>query len=123
MVGSDGLYRGGDAKVHVRAFATFTKYLAHYIRERKVLPFAEGIRRMTGMTADEYGLKGKGYIKEGYDADLVLFNKDTIGPTATYTDPYLPNEGIHMVFMNGKAVVVDNELTGVMEGKKILHGC
>lgn len=122
MVGSDGLYRGGNAKPHVRAFATCTRYLGHYIRERKLLPFAEGIRRLTGMPADEYGLTGKGYIKEGYDADLVLFNKDTINATATYTDPYLPNEGIHMVFVGGKAAVVDNELTGVMEGKKILHG-
>ncbi len=122
MVGSDGLYRGGNAKVHPRAFATATRYLGHYIRERKLLPFAEGIRRLTGMPADEYGLTGKGYIKEGYDADLVLFNKDTINATATYTDPYLPNAGIHMVFVGGKAAVVDNELTGVMEGKKILHG-
>jgi len=122
MVGSDGLYRGIPAKVHPRAFATATRYMGHYIRERKILPFAEGIRRLTGMPADEYSLTGKGYIKEGYDADLVLFNKDTIGATATYTDPYLPNEGIHMVFSNGKAVVVDNELTGVMEGKKILLG-
>lgn len=121
MVGSDGLYRGGNAKVHVRAFATCTKYLGHYIREKKILSFAEGIRRLTGMPADEYSLTGKGYIREGYDADLVLFNKDTIRATATYTDPYLPNEGIHMVFMGGKAVVVDNELTGVLEGKKLLY--
>ena len=64
----------------------------------------------------------KTVAKEGYDADLVLFNKDTINATATYTDPYLPNEGIHMVFVGGKAAVVDNELTGVMEGKKILYG-
>ena len=74
------------------------------------------------MPTDEYSLTGKGYIKEGYDADLVLFNKDTIGTNATYTDPYLPNKGIHMVFSNGKAVVVDNELTGVMEGKKFFLG-
>lgn len=121
MVGSDGLYRGGVSKVHVRAFATFTKYLGHYIRERKVLPFAEGIRRITGMPADEYGLKDKGYIKEGFDADMVLFNKDEIGATATYAEPTLPNKGIHMVFTAGKAAVVDNELTGVLEGKKILR--
>lgn len=121
MVGSDGLYKGDGAKAHVRSFATFPKYLGYYIRQRKVLPFAEGIRRMTGMTADEYGLKGKGYIKEGFDADMVLFNKDEIGATATFADPFLPNTGIHMVFVNGKAAVVDNELTGVMEGKKILR--
>lgn len=121
MVGSDGLYKGLPTKAHVRSFATFTKYLGYYIREKKVLPFAEGIRRMTGMPADEYGLKNKGYIKEGYDADLVLFDKNTIGATATYTDPYLPNTGICTVFSCGKAVVVDNELTGVMAGRPLLR--
>ena len=120
MVGSDGLFRGGIAKTHVRAFATFPRYLGHYIRERKILPFAEGIHRITGMPANVYGLKGKGYIRQGYDADMVLFNKDTVGAKATYIDPYIPNEGIHMVFVNGKAAVVDNELTGVMEGRSIL---
>ncbi len=121
MVGSDGLYRGDGAPSHVRAFATFPRYLGHYIRDRKLLSFEEGIRRITGMPADIYQLKGKGYIKEGYDADLVLFNKTKLCDKGTYTDPFIPNEGIHMVFVNGKAAVVDNELTGVMEGKKLLR--
>lgn len=121
MVGSDGLYRGDGTPAHVRAFATFPRYLARYIREKKLLPFAEGIRRITGMPADVYGLNGKGYIKEGFDADLVLFDKDRICDKATFTDPFIPNEGIHMVFVNGKAAVVDNEPAGVMEGKKLLR--
>ena len=73
------------------------------------------------MPADIYGLTGKGYIREGYDADLVLFDKERISDKATYTNPFIPNEGIHMVFVNGKAAVVDNVLTGVMEGKKLLR--
>lgn len=121
MVGSDGLYMGNGAPAHVRAFTTFPRYLGHYIRERKLLSFQEGIRRITGMPADVYGLEGKGYIKEGYDADLVLFDKERIREKATYADPFIPNEGIRMVIVNGKAAVVDNLLTGVMEGKKILR--
>ena len=73
------------------------------------------------MPADVYGLVGKGYIKEGYDADLVLFDKANLCDKATYTNPFIPNEGIHMVMMNGKTAVVNNELTGVMEGRKILR--
>ncbi len=121
MVGSDGLYRGKGTNAHVRAFATFPRYLGRYIREKKLLPFAEGIRRLTGLPADVYGLKGKGYIREGCDADLVLFNRETIIDKATYAEPMIPNEGIRMVFVNGKAAVAGNELTGVMEGKKILR--
>lgn len=121
MVGSDGLYQGDGNPAHVRAFATFPRYLGRYIRDKKILPFEEGIRRVTGMAADRYGLKGKGYIKEGYDADLVLFDKNTICDKATYTNPFIPNEGIQMVFVGGEAAVVDNELTGVMQGRKILR--
>ncbi len=121
MVGTDGLYEGDDAPSHVRAFASFPRYLGHYIRDRKLLTMEEGIRRITGMPADVYGLVGKGYIKEGYDADLVLFDKAKICDKATYTDPFIPNEGIHMVIINGKAAVINNELTGVMEGRKILR--
>lgn len=121
MVGSDGLYKGDKSPAHVRAFATFPKYLADFIRDKKLLPMEEGIRRITGMPADIYGLTGKGYVKEGYDADLVLFHKEKLCHKATYADPFVPNEGIHMVIVNGKAAVVDNELTGVMEGKKILR--
>ena len=80
-----------------------------------------GIRRLTGLPADTYNLYRKGYIREGYDADMVLFNKGTIIDKSTYADPMIPNEGIHMVFVNGKAAVVNNELTGVMEGKQILR--
>lgn len=121
MVGTDGLYEGNDAPSHVRAFASFPRYLGHYIRDRKLLSMEEGIRRISGMPADVYGLVGKGYIKEGYDADLVLFDKEKICDKATYTDPFIPNEGIHMVMINGKAAVINNELTGVMEGRKILR--
>ena len=121
MVGSDGLYMGKGTSAHVRAFSTFPRYLGRYIREKRVLPFAEGIRRLTGLPADTYNLYRKGYIREGYDADMVLFNKGTIIDKSTYADPMIPNEGIHMVFVNGKAAVVNNELTGVMEGKQILR--
>jgi len=121
MVGSDGLYRGDGTPSHVRAFATFTRYLGYYIRERKVHSWEKGIRRITGMPADIYGLGKKGYIKEGYDADLVLFDKAKIADKANYTDPFIPNEGIHMVLINGKAAVVNNQMTGVLEGKKILR--
>lgn len=117
MVGTDGLYTGTQTCTHPRGLATFPRYLGRFIREQKVLSLEEGVRRLTGLSADTFCLKGKGYIKEGYDADLVLFNKDTVLDHATYTQPLLPNEGIQAVFVMGQAAVVDNRFTGVFNGK------
>jgi len=122
MLGTDGLYSGGKRISHPRAFASFPRYLGRLVREQKVLPFAEAIRRITGMPADRYHLVGKGYIREGYDADLVLFNKETIRDQATYADPFLPNIGIEMVFVGGQATVVGNRPTGVLNGKVYTYG-
>jgi amidohydrolase/N-acyl-D-amino-acid deacylase len=119
MVGSDGIYNPGDKLAHPRAFGTFPRYLGYYIRERKLLSREEGIHRITGMAADRYGLKGKGYIREGYDADLVLFDYDTIRDHADFMDPFKPNEGIHQLYIAGELTLEDNEPTGVWKGKYI----
>jgi len=117
VVGSDGLFaKGRDTICHPRAFGTFPRYLGRYIRERKILSPQEGIRRITGQTADLYRLQGKGYIRAGYDADLVLFDFDRIIDHADFQDPFKPNEGIHRVYMAGQLVLQDNEPTGVYVG-------
>lgn len=117
MVGSDGIYMAGDKSCHPRAMGTFPRYLGHYIRERKILSREEGIRRVCGMAAERYKLKTKGFIKEGLDADLVLFNYDTIIDHADFMDPFQPNEGIEAVFMMGQKVLEHNEPTGKWMGK------
>ena len=119
MVGSDGIYVPGDKLAHPRAFGTFPRYLGHYIRERKLLSREEGIHRITGMPADRYGLKGKGYIREGYDADLVLFDYETIQDHADFMDPFKLNEGIQQLYIGGELVLENNEPTGVWKGKYI----
>ena len=119
MVGSDGIYVPGDQLAHPRAFGTFPRYLGYYIRERGILSREEGIHRITGMPASRYGLKGKGLIREGYDADLVLFNYDTIRDHADFMDPFKPNEGIHQLYIGGELVLEDNEHTGIRNGKYI----
>lgn len=117
MVGSDGLYSGGHKLCHPRYFGTMTRYLGRFIRGRKVLPFEEGIRRITSMPAERYGLTNKGIIKEGFDADLVLFDENTIIDHADYLDPFKPNEGIKAVFVSGGIAVIDNVYTGLANGK------
>ncbi len=117
MLGTDGLYAGGGHISHPRAFASFPRYLGRLVREQQILPFPEAIRRITGMPADTYCLTGKGYIRQGYDADLVLFDRETIRDQATYAEPFLPNKGIEAVFVSGQAAVVNNRPTGVLNGK------
>ena len=69
------------------------------------------------MPAQRYGLLGKGLIREGYDADLVLFDYDTILDQADYLSPLKPNIGIHQVYMKGQLVLQDNVPTGIRNGK------
>lgn len=117
MVGSDGIYLPGDLSAHPRAFGTFPRYLGHYIRKREILSREEGIRRITSMPAQTYGLKDKGRIAVGCDADLVLFDYDSITDNLDYTNPFKPNEGIYQVYVSGELVLENNELTGVFNGK------
>ena len=112
LVGSDGLYYGGGEFAHPRAFATFPRYLGRFIREKKVLTLAEGIHRLTGQAAERYRIKGRGFIREGYFADVTVFDPDTVADRATYEDPFLPNAGIRCVIVNGKVCAEDGEIAG-----------
>ena len=117
MVGSDGTIRKFDKINHPRGIGTFPRYLGRYIRQRQILSREEGIHRITGMPAQRYRLKGKGCIREGYDADLVLFDYETILDHADYVNPFQLNEGIHQVYVGGKLNVQDNEPVGNWNGK------
>lgn len=117
MVGSDGIYFPGDTACHPRAIGTFPRYLGRYIRQKGILSREEGIRRITSMPAQRYGLQGKGWIREGYDADLVLFDYDHIQDQADYLSPFKPNIGIHSVYIRGELVVENNNPTDVRNGK------
>ena len=117
MVGTDGLFSGSTRLSHPRHFGSFPRYLGRFVRDMGILPFEEGIRRITSMPAQRYKLEGKGLIKEGYDADLVLFDENTIIDHSDYLDPFIPNEGIKMVFVGGGVAVKDNIYTGLHNGK------
>jgi N-acyl-D-amino-acid deacylase len=100
MIGSDGL--PNDPRPHPRLWGTFPRLLGRYSREEKLITLAQAVHKMTGMPAQRFGLAQRGLIREGYAADLVLFDPGKIIDTATFKDPVRPAEGIVSVWVNGE---------------------
>ncbi|MDT4990011.1 MAG: N-acyl-D-amino-acid deacylase [Micromonosporaceae bacterium] len=117
LVGSDGLLVG--ARPHPRAWGTFPRYLGHYVRDLGLLTVEECVARMTGRAARRLGLRGRGFIRVGYAADLVLFDPVTVADTATYESPRRQCTGIPYVFVNGVAVIADGRHTGALPGRAL----
>jgi N-acyl-D-aspartate/D-glutamate deacylase len=99
MIGSDGL--PSDPLPHPRLWGTFPRVLGYYSREQKLFSLSEAVRKMTGLPAQRFGLTGRGLVREGYSADLVLLNPETVRDVATFTDPIRVAEGIEAVWVNG----------------------
>ena len=116
-VGTDGCCRSLEEKTHPRTFATFPKALRYYHKDCGVLTLPQMIRKMTGFTAERAGLTTKGLIKDGYDADIVIFDYDRIYDTPTYANPVQMCDGIEYVIVNGQVVYKDKQITGVYPGK------
>jgi len=99
MIGSDGL--PCDPLPHPRLWGTFPRVLGRYSRELKLFPLSQAVHKMTGMPAQRFGLAERGLIREGYRADLALFDPEKIIDMATYSDPVRPADGIAGVWVNG----------------------
>ncbi|HEY1809740.1 MAG TPA: D-aminoacylase [Acidobacteriaceae bacterium] len=99
MIGSDGL--PCDPRPHPRLWGTFPRVLGRYARELQLFSLAEAIHKMTAMPARRFGLEGRGLLREGYFADLVLFDAERILDRATFAEPTQRSEGIAGVWVNG----------------------
>lgn len=107
MIASDGIYRNHSG--HPRGAGTFPRVIGHYVRDEKKMEFLDAIYKMTYMPAKRLKLKRKGLIKEGYDADITIFNYDTVIDRATFQDPQVRPEGIEYVILGGKTAVTDDK--------------
>jgi len=109
----------GKGKPHPAACGAFARVLGESVRERGLLRLEEAIRKMTGLPASRLGLKGRGLLIPGAFADLVLFDRSTVGSAATFEHPRRLAEGIHRVFVNGEQVWDGNrgDLTGGPAGR------
>ena len=121
VVGTDGIVRSFAESGHPRACASFPHALTYFVKEKKIVSLEEAVRKMTGLTADYLNVKNKGYIKEGYDADLVIFDFDNLRDTATYDNPISYAEGISHVIVGGETVYKDMQLTGICSGKVVRY--
>lgn len=121
IVGSDGLTRSWDEKGHPRASGTFPHAINYFVKEKKILTLEEMIRKMTGLSAEYLLLDRKGFIKDGYDADLVIFDFDNLLDTATYANSNSITEGINYVYLKGEKIYENRKFTGNHPGKILRH--
>lgn len=115
MIGSDGLPH--DTHPHPRLWGTFPRVLGHYCRDVGLMSLEEGVRRMTNLPAQTFGLTRRGRIAEGWFADLVVFDPESISDRATFEEPTRPARGIDLVMVNGRAVMRSGTATGDRPGR------
>jgi N-acyl-D-amino-acid deacylase len=104
---------------HPRAYGTFARFLGKYVRDERVMPLEEGIRRLTSLPATNLKLRRRGRLAPGYFADLVVFHPDSIIDHATFERPHQYATGVAHVFVNGIQVLRNGEPTGALPGRVV----
>ncbi len=115
MVGSDGLDVG--ERPHPRQYGTFPKVLGEFVREKGALSLESAVHKMTGLPARVFRLPEVGLLRDGYRADIVIFDPARIADTATYVEPRRYPEGIDWVMVGGVAAVAEGRVTGDLNGR------
>ncbi len=113
---------GGASGPHPRTWGAFPRKIAHYVKERGVISLPFALRSMSGLGAQIIGLTDRGYLREGYKADIVVFSFEEIHDNATIMAPGEPSDGVYHVLVNGLSVMADGELTGLLPGQVLLRG-
>jgi len=104
---------------HPRAYGSFARLLGKYVREEKVIPLEEAIKRLTSFPASNLKVEKRGSLKPGFFADIVAFDPETITDHATFTEPHQYATGMVHVFVNGGRVIKDGEHTGEKPGRVV----
>jgi N-acyl-D-amino-acid deacylase len=107
------------APTHPRAYGSFARVLGHYARDEKLLPLAEAIHRMSGLPAATLGLRERGLLREGYFADVVVFDPAAVADRATFADPHQLSVGVTEVLVNGQVTVAGGRFTGPLAGRAL----
>ena len=115
--GIDGVFL--KFSTHPRAFGNFARVYARYVRDDKLMTVSEAVRKMTSLPATNLGIARRGLLREGYFADVAVFDRSTIQDHATYDKPRQLATGVSEVFVNGVEVVHDGEHTGAKPGRVV----
>jgi N-acyl-D-amino-acid deacylase len=116
-MGNDGIFL--KASAHPRAFGNFARVYARYVRDEKLLPVEEAVRKMTSLPAGNLGIERRGLLRQGYFADVVVFDPATIQDHATFEKPMQYTTGVSEVFVNGVQVIKAGEHTGATPGRVV----
>ena len=120
MTSSDGeIPLFGQGLPHPRIYGTFTRKIRAFVLDHKVLSLEQAVRAATGLPATMLGLKDRGLVREGYIADITIFDSSKIRDKATYEKPHQYSEGIDYVLIDGKTVIDNGVFTGILAGKPL----
>jgi dihydroorotase/N-acyl-D-amino-acid deacylase len=123
MIASDGrLVELGDGHPHPRWYGTFPRVLGLYTRERGVLTLEQAVRKMTALPAERIGLRDRGQIRQGWHADLVVFDANTVADRATFEEPHQYPDGIEWVLVNGEVAVEGGVFRDARAGTVLKRG-
>jgi N-acyl-D-amino-acid deacylase len=117
MIASDsGVRTFNEGSPHPRGYGNNARVLGHYVRELRLLTLEDAVRKMTSLPAQTFGLRDRGLVREGFAADLVVFDETQIADRATYEQPHQYPVGISFVLVNGEVVWAEGKLTEARPG-------
>ena len=120
MIASDsGVREFGAGVPHPRGYGNNARVLGRYVRELKVITLEDAIRKMTSLPAQTFNLRDRGQIREGFAADIVIFDESRISDKASFEQPHQYAEGFSTVIVNGKIVFDGARMTGELPGRPI----
>lgn len=120
MIASDsGVRQFGSGVPHPRGYGNNARVLGRYVRELKIITLEDAIRKMTSLPAQTFNLRDRGQIREGFAADIVIFDDARVADKATYETPHQYAEGFSNVIVNGQVVFDGSKMTGTMSGEPL----
>jgi N-acyl-D-amino-acid deacylase len=120
MIASDsGVRRFGLGVPHPRGYGNNARVLGQYVRDLKIITLEDAVRKMTSLPAQTFGLRERGQIREGFVADVVIFDEKTVADKATFENPHQYAFGFSNVIVNGELVFEETKMTGKRSGQAI----
>jgi N-acyl-D-amino-acid deacylase len=120
MIASDsGVRRFGSGVPHPRGYGNNARVLGQYVRDLKIITLEDAVRKMTSLPAQTFGLRERGQIREGFVADVVIFDEKTVADKATFENPHQYAVGFSNVIVNGELVFEGTKMSGKRTGQAI----